>query len=1274
MLGQVRHLLRSMDEALQNLPGNVQSRLYRGLAGVQLDPSVYAMSRVVLWSQFSSASTDMSVATGFAAGSYSAVFSIEGTTAVQLSHASRFGREREWLFPANCRFQVVGTLGEEFAELLGVRGLQLFDLQQVSSEQVISLKLRRMMVAIEGKDDGARVGGLFRVVKILEEGDTGAALHQLLAHDNGVVAAPECGLAMPALCKEVGCDPETAATFALFRAAEAGASSAVISSLVHLGADINSQDGELSATPLHYAAKSGEPSAISELIKSGANITARDELGKMPCEWAAGHGDAVREFALYHKLPRHLRIMYIPLSTRKAIFMAFVYILVFSFGITILATPLTECNFEASVVETQVWDIAGNGLCVNSWGVTQPILLDYLTENGTVPVERCINNRLMEPGVMGVHLVPAGRPGSVFCSSMVIPKTARLGVGPYNDDTAGVIPIRRKDLDGHEMQETPMAMCARKRKPLYVAFAYAHLAAPDAADPGYAPGRLGEACPAAATTNASGISKCGDGSSCEEGPDCCVSHGGVSQCPPDYPVKDNKTCTGSSNRTGQIEVSKCCTQPTGISPTFGATCPGPFPSCLDSSSDCPHITSCNQSVNISQVIIVYAQAAALSDGTGYTACPATCESCPGSVRAEQQQRSTSLLSDGQVSADGRGCVGLEGGVMLSLVRKSSIKRVLLEVPSDSPLSAVVSTSFGELLVLRNGSVFSVPVEEELRTNCVENFTLTTSLRVCEIRVDGEPCGDLIYSRASCGGALQHPIPQKACEGVRSQTARDVVWENGKCMASLEPEVWAPRSFEVCLALPHPADVVTEPATRSTCEMPAVQLPGYVSFEDCQELFRKMASPRLFVSLSYLGWDKICRVHAQPGEEGYVGNLTSMIEISPTAPIAKSALINTTMNITDPRVCVRLCEAVPVCEAAVLTILDHECRLYFNWIAEGGTIVEPTRLFIRQDVYWTQNEMMCLGAEFLPVPPPDRPRKYRMRMGKCPRGTTGTLTMEECGAAATELRLPTPPEATHDKYMAPGCAYFKKMLWSPEGSDSEGGFEPQLPVTVCKVLEAKREVYRLGVVEDNQRVWLTGIIAGIIVQCFLPVLLVLVFISWRAQIGKRLARRRLEITTRITHLAFLLVTILAYITFSTIRHDANEQCEHDLRADCSCKHGFSTYMSVVSAVLLAISCTVLYPRVPDPRRLYRFIANKPDDALNHTSRTGYSAFSDGREMSGGFNSFSSFMSYTTGSPRTPRAGSPRTPRGNSGPSQPPPRLDYTPSGLEETLLTSVAVAS
>eukprot|EP01062_Namystynia_karyoxenos_P075723 TRINITY_DN7337_c0_g1_i1.p1 TRINITY_DN7337_c0_g1~~TRINITY_DN7337_c0_g1_i1.p1 ORF type:complete len:3200 (+),score=957.68 TRINITY_DN7337_c0_g1_i1:74-9673(+) len=181
MLPQVRALMWFLDHALARIASGAVLRdtalrvppmstlkNYRGIAGVRLDKSLYDENKVVLWAQYSSSSTDRSVASAFAqSADLAAIFTIQGRTCVCIAPWSRFAREREWLYPANTCFQITKATSDEHQEILGKTNVQVFSLEEVSDRELQPLLVRRLITEVKSPQEALVV---FQAERALYDG------------------------------------------------------------------------------------------------------------------------------------------------------------------------------------------------------------------------------------------------------------------------------------------------------------------------------------------------------------------------------------------------------------------------------------------------------------------------------------------------------------------------------------------------------------------------------------------------------------------------------------------------------------------------------------------------------------------------------------------------------------------------------------------------------------------------------------------------------------------------------------------------------------------------------------------------------------------------------------------------------------------------------------------------------------------------------------------------------------------------------------------------
>eukprot|EP01062_Namystynia_karyoxenos_P012395 TRINITY_DN1444_c2_g2_i1.p1 TRINITY_DN1444_c2_g2~~TRINITY_DN1444_c2_g2_i1.p1 ORF type:complete len:2004 (+),score=493.21 TRINITY_DN1444_c2_g2_i1:66-6014(+) len=142
ILPQCRALIWRLENMLRLLPasgsGKTRRKNYRGLAGVSLDRRMYSRGSVVVFGAFTSASDDQGVAGNFAEGSGdAAVFTIYGSTGRCIARWSRFGREKEVLYPPNTLHLVTEALSAEHAAILNKRQLQVYDLRELTQAQAV---------------------------------------------------------------------------------------------------------------------------------------------------------------------------------------------------------------------------------------------------------------------------------------------------------------------------------------------------------------------------------------------------------------------------------------------------------------------------------------------------------------------------------------------------------------------------------------------------------------------------------------------------------------------------------------------------------------------------------------------------------------------------------------------------------------------------------------------------------------------------------------------------------------------------------------------------------------------------------------------------------------------------------------------------------------------------------------------------------------------------------------------------------------------------------
>eukprot|EP01062_Namystynia_karyoxenos_P014215 TRINITY_DN15110_c2_g1_i1.p1 TRINITY_DN15110_c2_g1~~TRINITY_DN15110_c2_g1_i1.p1 ORF type:complete len:1657 (+),score=326.61 TRINITY_DN15110_c2_g1_i1:76-4971(+) len=146
-LPQYRALIWWIEDALRGLPLDVPAdgglrKGYRGIVGVALDRKVYSRGSVVVFGSFTSSSSNQGVAVGFASAGSSeggaSIFTMFGMTGRNVSRYSRYGREKEVLYPPNTVHLVTESLSAEHAAILNKSKVQVFDLRELSVASAVS--------------------------------------------------------------------------------------------------------------------------------------------------------------------------------------------------------------------------------------------------------------------------------------------------------------------------------------------------------------------------------------------------------------------------------------------------------------------------------------------------------------------------------------------------------------------------------------------------------------------------------------------------------------------------------------------------------------------------------------------------------------------------------------------------------------------------------------------------------------------------------------------------------------------------------------------------------------------------------------------------------------------------------------------------------------------------------------------------------------------------------------------------------------------------------
>ena len=198
---QVRPLLFYVNEAMKEMSRVLSYRgwrcapsvgqkqkCYRGLANARLPPELYATGNVVVWSAFSSTSTDQGISQYYAgsqSGKNASVFIVKGSSCRLIAPWSRFGREEEWLYPLNSMFQVETMLTEDQQSILGKKDFQLFEISEVDEQSMEKIRIRCSLASAQTKEV-ARV--VFSAVSAVDSGNGVLDLSLKTAKD-GVVEA-----------------------------------------------------------------------------------------------------------------------------------------------------------------------------------------------------------------------------------------------------------------------------------------------------------------------------------------------------------------------------------------------------------------------------------------------------------------------------------------------------------------------------------------------------------------------------------------------------------------------------------------------------------------------------------------------------------------------------------------------------------------------------------------------------------------------------------------------------------------------------------------------------------------------------------------------------------------------------------------------------------------------------------------------------------------------------------------------------------------------------
>ena len=221
LLQQFIPLMYYLDVALEKVHQSRQiPKTYRGIKNVTLSREMYDDGKVILWSAYSSSTSDRAVASSFAKdnNARAAVFSLEGISCVRISQWSRFSRERELLFPPNTSFYINSSLTEDQQEMLGISNLQLYSMTEIDLIGTIVVYLRNVVnhvtQTVEPKKVPRHVRQLFRIMRCFEQRQFDSALEFTIDPHEPVFRTPE-GCALSRMLIEIGASKSVTSKIAM---------------------------------------------------------------------------------------------------------------------------------------------------------------------------------------------------------------------------------------------------------------------------------------------------------------------------------------------------------------------------------------------------------------------------------------------------------------------------------------------------------------------------------------------------------------------------------------------------------------------------------------------------------------------------------------------------------------------------------------------------------------------------------------------------------------------------------------------------------------------------------------------------------------------------------------------------------------------------------------------------------------------------------------------------------------------------------------------------
>eukprot|EP01065_Artemidia_motanka_P029966 TRINITY_DN3600_c0_g3_i1.p1 TRINITY_DN3600_c0_g3~~TRINITY_DN3600_c0_g3_i1.p1 ORF type:complete len:1750 (+),score=618.30 TRINITY_DN3600_c0_g3_i1:69-5318(+) len=1217
LLPQCVPLIYYLDAALAELrTSDAPVRMYRGLSNVKLDARMYSPGRVVLWSQFSSSSADMAIACGFTSKEQSAVFSVVGQAAVPLSRLSRFAREQEWLFPPSTLFLIENSLSEEAAEILGKQDRQLFELRVVHRRQAVALKVRRLMSNVRGAAASARVGGLFKVATLLDEGDEGAAAEALLSHDGGALLGPEVRQLLDPVCQLTGRRSATFLQSALAAAAAAG-DGAAAEALVALGANVCSRTAT-GSTPLHLAAAANSVDCVKKLVTAGATLRTRDVDGHLACEVAAAEGahDVVRWMGECSSLPPRLAVLYAPVGAARTTAHVACAVLLLALTIVAFELPVARSVVGDSRPAPDLGTYVGDGECIGEWGTQLQRHLQTVTAAGDCYL------KLREPDVVGVWLerLTDSLQCSVFVNHLVAAAQPKGATAPLYGGPAAVNAV---GPDGFRV-----GGCWRRADlPSRVAFSYTHVNL-QGPGPGFAPEEPGVLCEAL-RVGGQGEWTCADNSSCGS-EQCCSGRGGVRRCPRDKAVPCELECRAGGdgccrNKGWRCEEKRMLHCRTGFVPCVARPYNVLYGDGAGEGDVCELLLDMHPDRGYCHIDLPVVLASNLRQHPGESlsrSCAQTC-GCPGSAQAETLVGGETLLNDGSGGApDGGGCVSLAGAVRLRLQQRHNLSAVQLQVFGRS--AAVELSADGEVwadaaaVVAGGWLTVRTPFQQ-----CVRELWLRTSARVCEVALAGVSCGDALSVSNWCYGPSAKALHSaQACSAAAAALQQDTIWDTDTdpydpgCQTAIPAAQNSTRVVSVCYNRPLYADVEVVDGASDFCRdengstLPFVSVAGPRGscLKEMMQHREVVMAVTILVTRLFHEVTQWCLLHIRPGGDlntdalrytsanpgpqvptlsvmahgRLVGEPLLIPGLPPgDFPGCQSSGVNASKATERLSACALLCDEVDGC-AGVSGTLNDTCCFFrtATGIADADKSLWTSMLNVKRDIpvfVADANQTRCHRTAALPVPE-DRP--YRTSLSRsCPVGTTGDLSLDQCSQSARYLRLPHDGVAVDTARAPPGCTYSEAgLLWAEDGDTSL--FQSKITLQVCMRLPAAVRELTLKAMTDSGS---TGMRLSATLTFSLLCMSSTLAVTWIVAAMKAYAKDcmqckawlvRLPLTAAMPLVAGAGICVGAVaLAFDWSR----ERCEAELRTTCEFEWMPGFYVLVSAACAAAVNSGLLQCR-------------------------------------------------------------------------------------------------